>query len=106
MYQVSLYSDRSLAAYQGLVFSWATVDDLGRLSHRDFFAFLEQLQHSQFEAFDGLWYGSNEGMADEPRITLVSEQTVFVQYSSGVAEQLTLELKALIDTWTTLTDDR
>ncbi|NER79713.1 MAG: hypothetical protein F6K42_09040 [Leptolyngbya sp. SIO1D8] len=105
LYQVSLYSDRSLAAYQGLTSSWAAVD-LGQLSYRDFFAFLEQLRHSQLEAFDGLWYSSNEGIADEPRITLVSGQTIFVQYSSEVAEQLPLELKALIDTWATLTDDR
>ena len=101
-YQLSVYSDRSVAGYQWTrADRWAAVD-LGSIPYRDFFELRDLLTDERFLSFHGLSYGvSPDG--NTTTYTLVGgPETWIAQYDPALADQLHPKLQQLIILWDSL----
>jgi hypothetical protein len=104
VYQVSVYTDRTLAGYDRTPSGrWAAVD-LGQVSYRDWFALRRQLRTTRLDGYHRLHYpapATADSQADSQIVyTLVlGNGQAMVQYDGAVVDQLPPDLQALIHTW-------
>jgi hypothetical protein len=108
-YQVSLYSDRSLAGYDRSAENpdtdWAAVD-LGSISYRDWFDLRDHLATTPLAAYDRLAYVTDPDPRAITYTLVLGNGVAAVQYDSAVVDQLPPNLQALISQWEPLWRDR
>ena len=102
-YKTVLYRNGSVAGYLWNGDRYAAPTDLGKVSPQRLQQFVEQLQRSRFEAFNGLHYPVPAGAADFLTVALRDHRSQStVQYEDANIERLPESLARIVQVWTAL----